>query len=41
MSSQDVRWIQRSNQFDKAFSQLQEAVGWRDDGSSRGWKLRG
>lgn len=26
MSSQDVRWIQRSNQFDKAFSQLKEAV---------------
>ncbi len=26
MSGSDVRWIQRSNQFDKAFSQLQEAV---------------
>lgn len=26
MSSQDIRWIQRSNQFDKAFSQLEEAV---------------
>ena len=26
MSSQDVRWIQRSSQFDKAFSQLREAV---------------
>ena len=26
MSSQDVRWIQRSSQFNKAFSQLKEAV---------------
>ena len=26
MSSQDIRWIQRSNNFDKAFSQLKEAV---------------
>lgn len=26
MSGSDVRWVQRSNQFDKAFSQLQEAV---------------
>lgn len=26
MSSQDVRWIQRANQFDKAFPQLKEAV---------------
>jgi hypothetical protein len=26
MSSQDIRWIQRANQFDKAFSQLKEAV---------------
>ena len=26
MSSQDIRWIQRSNNFNKAFSQLKEAV---------------
>ena len=26
MSSQDIRWIQRAYQFDKAFSQLKEAV---------------
>lgn len=26
MSSQDIRWIQRSNNFDKVFSQLREAV---------------
>jgi nucleotidyltransferase substrate binding protein (TIGR01987 family) len=26
MSSQDIRWIQRANQFDKAFSQLKEAI---------------
>ena len=26
MSSQDIRWIQRANQFNKAFSQLKEAV---------------
>ena len=26
MSIQDIRWIQRSNHFDKAFSQLKEAV---------------
>ena len=26
MSSQDIRWIQRSNNFDKAFAQLKEAV---------------
>ena len=26
MSSQDIRWIQRSNSFDKAFAQLKEAV---------------
>lgn len=26
MSSQDIRWIQRSNNFDKAFSQLKEAI---------------
>ena len=26
MSGSDVRWVQRSNQYDKAFSQLQEAV---------------
>ena len=27
MSSQDIRWIQRSRNFDKAFSQLKEAIG--------------
>ncbi len=26
MSGSDVRWVQRTSQFDKAFSQLQEAV---------------
>ncbi len=26
MSGNDVRWVQRTSQFDKAFSQLQEAV---------------
>lgn len=26
MSSQDLRWLQRSNNFNKAFSQLKEAV---------------
>lgn len=26
MSSQDIRWIQRARNFDKAFSQLKEAV---------------
>jgi nucleotidyltransferase substrate binding protein (TIGR01987 family) len=26
MSRQDIRWIQRANHFDKAFSQLKEAV---------------
>lgn len=26
MSNQDIRWIQRANNFDKAFSQLKEAV---------------
>ena len=26
MSNQDLRWIQRSNNFDKAFAQLKEAV---------------
>ncbi len=26
MSNQDIRWIQRSNNFNKAFSQLKEAV---------------
>lgn len=26
MNNQDIRWIQRANNFDKAFSQLKEAV---------------
>ena len=26
MSNQDIRWIQRANNFDKAFSQLKDAV---------------
>lgn len=26
MNNQDSRWIQRANNFDKAFSQLKEAV---------------
>ena len=26
MNSQDIRWIQRSNNFDKAFAQLKDAV---------------
>ena len=26
MSNQDIRWIQRANNFDKAFSQLKEAI---------------
>ena len=26
MSNQDIRWIQRANNFDKAFAQLKEAV---------------